>query len=184
LDRGIAVAEGAAIYASMIQVRSSLETFSFNADTKERLLHFNLRDVLSKSWGLAVEDQKYECVINHVVLEKNSSLPCRSSLRLELTETESVNFRLKILRGNAIDPGACDHHCDVLVKSGPLGFTKGKKIDLVFSCAKEDDVSILVFDAVSGNKLESLKEFPNTFLASGKDIQRCADSIRNGFHVE
>jgi len=180
-----AVAEGAAIYASMVQVRSTLDSFCFNADTKERLLHFDLREILSKSWGLAVVDENQNSrIVNHLVLMKNSSLPCRSSLRLELTATESANFRLKILRGDAIDTGACDHYCDVLVKTGPRGFVKGYKIDVIFSCAKENDVAILVFDAVSGNKLELVKEFPSTFLASGKDIQSCADSIRNEFHLE
>ena len=130
-----------------------------NAETKERLLQFDLHETLCQSWGLAVVDQNTKRIVNHLVLPRNSVLPCQSCLSLELTESTSRNVLLSIFRGDAIDCDACDHYCDILIESGTLGFTKGSKIDVIFSSPTEDEFEIQVFDAASGTKLELVKEW-------------------------
>jgi molecular chaperone DnaK len=155
-----AVAQGAAIYGAMIQARATPDSNCFSSETRERLLHFDLREVLLHSFGIAVMDPNDSSrIVNHLVLSKNTALPCRCCTRLELTVSTSAQIRLSIFRGDAIDVDNCERVCDVLLEAGLLSFAKGSKIDVILSCATEDEFEIQVFDAASGTELELVKEW-------------------------
>ena len=127
-----AVAEGAAIHASILQAKSGGGEM---ADAlRKRLESVEQVDVNSHSLGVKVSDPREKgAKINHVMIPRNTAIPHSKSQKFVTNTDNQKTVHVEILEGEARDPDACVLIGDFRIVDLPEGLPKGSKVEVRYS---------------------------------------------------
>ncbi len=128
-----AVAEGAAIHASILQARSG-DTENIPEGVLQRLKNVKTRDVNSHSLGIKITDPSDRSrKINHIMIPKNTPVPHEVSQRFGTNTDGQQRIHVEILEGDATDPDACELIGDFRIFNLPPNLPKGSPISITYS---------------------------------------------------
>lgn len=128
-----AVAEGAAIHASILQARSG-DTAQVPGAVLERLKNVRTSDVNSHSLGIKISDPADKSrKINHIMIPRNTPVPHEVSQRFGTNAAGQQRIHVEILEGDAVDPLACELIGDFRVFNLPDSLPKGSPIAIKYA---------------------------------------------------
>ena len=128
-----AVAEGAAIHASILQARSG-DTAQVPEAVLERLKNVRTSDVNSHSLGIKISDPADKSrKINHIMIPRNTPVPHEVSQRFGTNAAGQQRIHVEILEGDAVDPLACELIGDFRVFNLPDSLPKGSPIAIKYA---------------------------------------------------
>jgi molecular chaperone DnaK len=117
LDPQLAVAQGAAVHAAILQAKVTGSRGDLGQAVLSRLRNITATDVNSHSLGVEITDVKRDgAKRNHIMIPRNTELPSTVTGRF-VTTTDSPNaIRIRLLEGEAEDPRACTFigHCRIV----------------------------------------------------------------------
>ena len=129
-----AVAEGAAIHASILQARHGEGTSRIAEAVQKRLNTVRTSDVNSHSLGIKITDPNDRSrKINHIMIPKNTPVPHNVSQRFGTNAAGQQRVHVEILEGDAIDPMACELIGDFRVFNLPSDLPKGSPIEITYA---------------------------------------------------
>lgn len=128
-----AVAQGAAIHASILEARQNRGGTGVSEAVIKRLRAVDSQDVNSHSLGVKVsspEDRKRK--INHIMIPRNSAIPTSCSQRFVTNSANQNSIHVYILEGEAQDPDACSLIGDFRIIGLPPGLPAGSPVEVTY----------------------------------------------------
>lgn len=133
LDPQLAVAQGAAIHAAILEARETGGTGRMGKAVLKRLRAITSVDVNPHSLGVVVHDPKDPKVLrNHIMIPRNSTLPIGVEQRFVTTINNPEGIRIKLLEGEADEPSACTFIGSVRIRNLPPGIPAGSPVEVVY----------------------------------------------------
>jgi molecular chaperone DnaK len=145
LDLDLSVAFGAAVYSASLHARREPEGAVYHADVANRLIAMEHRNVNSHSLGIEIENPETCEPENHVIIPRNTPIPCRRSAVFGLsaaTDAGGVNLAIDILEGEARNPEACIHIGTCRIENLPGGLPEGSPIEVTFSYSEDGRIHV------------------------------------------
>jgi molecular chaperone DnaK len=134
LDPEVAVAQGAAIHAAILEARATGQTGRMAQAVLKRLRAVTTQDVNSHSLGVEVTDlQNPEKKRNHVMIPRNTPVPNRVVQRFVTTVSNPRAIHVRLLEGEASDVDACTLIGDFRVIGLPANLPAGSPVELAYS---------------------------------------------------
>ncbi len=129
-----AVAQGAAIHAAILEARENRGSSKVAQAVINRLKAVSTSDVNSHSLGVKVSDPSNRSrKINHIMIEKNSAVPCSISQRFVTNSPNQQTIHVYILEGDATDPDACTQIGDFRIVNLPPNLPAGSPVQVTYS---------------------------------------------------
>ena len=104
----------------------------FEPRVVEATRHVQLSNVNSHGLGVIVRDPREKCVVNSLLIPKNTPLPAE---RVKVFGTEAANqriVRLRVVEGDTRDPRGCTQLGECVIRDLPRGLPKGAKVEVAF----------------------------------------------------
>lgn len=134
LNPDLAVAQGAAIHAAILEARASGDHTSLAHPVLKRLRGIRATDVNSHSLGVVVTDPANpQHQVNHIMIRRNSSIPRRVTQRFVTTLSNPSSINLKLLEGEAAEVDACTTIAEFRIKGLPPNLPAGSPVELTYS---------------------------------------------------
>ena len=133
-----AVAQGAAIHASILEAKETGASGDASKAVISRLRNVTTLDVNSHSLGVKVTDPESaeKKKINYVMIPKNTTVPVEKSQRFVTNSDNQQRVHVIVLEGEARDPMACTTIGDFRVVDLPSGLPKGTPVSLTYQYDK------------------------------------------------
>lgn len=129
-----AVAQGAAIHAAILEARENRGSTELAQVVINRLKSVQTSDINSHSLGVKVSDPNNRTrKINHIMIPKNSAVPCSFSNRFVTNSPNQQTIHVYILEGDATDPDACTQIGDFRIVSLPPNLPSGSPVEVTYS---------------------------------------------------
>lgn len=129
-----AVAQGAAIHAAILEARENRGSSKIAQAVINRLKAVSTSDINSHSLGVKVSDPANRTrKINHIMIPKNSAVPCSISQRFVTNSPNQQTIHVYILEGDASDPDACTQIGDFRVVNLPPNLPAGSPVQVTYS---------------------------------------------------
>lgn len=134
LNPDLAVAQGAAIHAAILEARASGDQTSMAHPVIKRLRGIRATDVNSHSLGVVVTDPvNPQHQVNHIMIRRNSAIPRRVTQRFVTTLSNPSSITLKLLEGEAPDVEACTTIAEFRIVGLPPNLPAGSPVELTYS---------------------------------------------------
>jgi molecular chaperone DnaK len=134
LDPRIAVAQGAAVHAAILEARATGGRSRLSDAVRNRLGVVKSTDVNSHSLGVEITDHSMPGrKRNHVMIPKNSPLPARVAQRFVTDSPNPQGIRIRLLEGEASDVNACTRVGDFRIKDLPPNLPAGSPVEVAYS---------------------------------------------------
>ncbi len=131
LDPQLAVAQGAAIHAAIIEAKETGGAGHIGKAVLKRLKAITSVDVNPHSLGVVISDHKDPKILrNHIMIPRNSSLPVGVEQRFVTTLNNPEGIRIKLLEGEAESPSACTFIGSVRIRNLPPGIPAGSPVEV------------------------------------------------------
>jgi molecular chaperone DnaK len=134
LNPELAVAQGAAIHAAILEARSTGQNTSMSHPVIKRLRGIRATDVNSHSLGVALTDPadpKHHK--NHIMIPRNTPIPHRVMQRFVTTLSNPGSISLKLVEGEAEDVEACTTIGEFRIVGLPTNLPAGSPVELIYS---------------------------------------------------
>uniref|UniRef100_A0A7C2P1J9 Hsp70 family protein n=1 Tax=Schlesneria paludicola TaxID=360056 RepID=A0A7C2P1J9_9PLAN len=129
-----AVAQGAAIHAAILEARENRGSSKIGQAVINRLKAVQMSDINSHSLGVKVSDPEQRTrKINHIMIPKNSPVPCSFSQRFATNSANQKTIHVYILEGDAQDPEACSQIGDFRILDLPPNLPAGSPVEVTYS---------------------------------------------------
>lgn len=129
-----AVAQGAAIHAAILEARENRGSTKVGQAVINRLKAVSTSDINSHSLGVKVSDPANRTrKINHIMIPKNSAVPCSVSQRFVTNSANQQTIHVYILEGDASDPDACTQIGDFRIVNLPPNLPAGSPVQVTYS---------------------------------------------------
>jgi molecular chaperone DnaK len=129
-----AVAQGAAIHAAILEARENRGSSKLGQAVINRLRSVQMSDINSHSLGVKVSDPANKAKkINHIMIPKNSAVPCSFSQRFATNTANQKTIHVYILEGDAQDPDACSQIGDFRILDLPPNLPAGSPVEVTYS---------------------------------------------------
>ncbi len=133
LDPQLAVAQGAAIHAAIIEARETGGAGRIGKAVLKRLKAITSVDVNPHSLGVVINDPENPKVLrNYIMIPRNSALPAGIKQRFVTTLDNPEGIRIKLLEGEADSPSACTFIGSVRIKNLPPGIPAGSPVEVSY----------------------------------------------------
>jgi len=145
LDADLAVVKGAAIYAASLQIRKNPSLEMFDKEVTEKLSSMSHTNVNSHSLGLEIEEQETDRMMNHIIIPKNTPIPCKATSQFGIATTVSeavCTIKINVLEGEAKNPEACINVGMCTIEGLPAGLPEGSPVDVTFSYSAEGRIHV------------------------------------------
>jgi len=137
-----AVAQGAAIHAGILEARATGGAGTLGQAVLKRLKSVHATDVNSHSLGIKITDpNNRERKINHIMIQKNSAIPCEVSQRFVTNSANQQRIHVCILEGDATDPDACTTIGDFRIVNLPPNLPAGSPVEVTYKYDKNGRIS-------------------------------------------
>ncbi|MES2792842.1 MAG: Hsp70 family protein [Planctomycetota bacterium] len=134
LNPDLAVAQGAAIHAAILEARSSGDQTSMAHPVLKRLRGIRATDVNSHSLGIVVTDPiNPQHQLNHIMIRRNSSIPRRVTQRFVTTLSNPSSITLQLLEGESPEIEACTTIAEFRIVGLPPNLPAGSPVELTYS---------------------------------------------------
>jgi len=148
-----AVAEGAAIHASILQARHGDPGNEVAEAVRKRLTSVKTSDVNSHSLGIKISDPKDKSrKLNHIMIPRNTPVPHHVSQRFGTNSDGQQRVHVEILEGDAADPAACALIGDFRVFNLPPNLPKGSPIEITYSYDSAGRISASAKELTGNNE--------------------------------
>lgn len=154
LDPRLAVAQGAAIHAAILQARESGVESRLGAAVLERLKAVSAQDVNSHSLGVELVDPLDGSLRNHIMIPRNSALPTQVSQRFVTSHDAPRGIRIRLLEGEAEDPSACAVVGEFRIAQLPAALPAGSPVDVHYEYDAQRKVHVTAKELVGNNSAE------------------------------
>lgn len=134
LNPDLAVAQGAAIHAAILEARASGDQTSTSHPVIKRLRGIRATDVNSHSLGVVLTDPANpQHQVNHIMIRRNSAIPRRVTQRFVTTLSNPSSITLRLLEGESPDIEACTTIADFRIQGLPPNLPAGSPVELTYS---------------------------------------------------
>lgn len=134
LDPDVAVAQGAAIHAAILEARHGGSSSRMAQAVIKRLKSVTTHDVNSHSLGVEISDPKnVSRKRNHIMIPRNTPIPHKVAQRFRTDTPNPVAIVVKLLEGEASDVSACTRIGDCRILGLPSGLPVGSPVEVTYS---------------------------------------------------
>lgn len=134
LDPQIAVAQGAAVHAAILEARATGGEGRLAEAVRSRLGSVSSTDVNSHSLGVEITDRSMPGgKRNHIMIPRNSALPVQVSQRFVTDKPNPQGIRIRLLEGEVKDLDACTRVGDFRITNLPPGLPAGSPVEVSYS---------------------------------------------------
>ena len=134
LNPDLAVAQGAAIHAAILEARSTGQNTSIAHPVIKRLRGIRATDVNSHSLGVALTDRADPThQVNHIMIRRNTPIPARVTQRFVTTLSNPASISLKLVEGEAQDIDACTTIGEFRIVGLPANLPAGSPVELSYN---------------------------------------------------
>ena len=151
LNPQLAVAQGAAIHAAILEAKATDAHGRLSAGLLKRLRAITTTDVNSHSLGVEITDSKNPNLKRqHVMIPRNSRLPCGIKKEFVTTTETPENIVIRLLQGDASDVAACTYIGDVRISQLPKALPAGSPVEVVYSYDHRGHITVAARELVGG----------------------------------
>ena len=157
LDPQLAVAQGAAIHAAILEARETEGKGQMAQALVQRLRSVTATDVNSHSLGVEITnlDDANE-KRNHIMIPRNTKLPCSVKQRFVTNVNNPNAVHVRLLEGEASDVDACTYVGDFRIDKLPPNLAVGSPVEVSYSYDARGHIHVSVCE-LTGNNEASLE---------------------------
>jgi len=134
LNPQLAVAQGAAIHAAILEAKATDAHGQLSAALLKRLRAITTTDVNSHSLGVEITDSRDPNLKrHHVMIPRNSRLPCGIKKQFVTTTEMPENIVIRLLQGEVSDVAGCTYIGDVRISQLSKALPAGSPVEVVYS---------------------------------------------------
>jgi len=153
LDPQLAVAQGAAIHAAILEARHSGGTGKLGSAVLNRLKNVTTVDVNSHSLGVELTDPRAtNGKRNHIMIKRNSRLPVEVQQRFVTDKPNPNGIRVRLLEGEASDVNACTFIGDFRITNLPQNLPAGSPVEIVYSYDSSRKIHVRARELTGNNE--------------------------------
>ncbi|MBN1864441.1 MAG: Hsp70 family protein [Victivallales bacterium] len=164
VDADLAVVRGAAIYAASLHVKTKPSVKLFDDNTAGRLAKLSHTNVNAHSLGIEVEDVNTGKLKNHIIIPKNTPIPCKATETFGIASSVSEDvctIKVMVLEGEASNPKACINIGICTIDKLPSGLPEGSPVDVTFSYSQDGRIVVSAIATEPNIKAETHIESKN-----------------------
>ena len=182
LNPDLAVAQGAAIHAAILEARSSGQNTSLAHPVIKRLRGIRATDVNSHSLGVALTDRSDPThQINHIMIRRNTPIPTRVTQRFVTTLSNPASISLKLVEGEAKEIDACTTIGEFRIVGLPSNLPAGSPVELTYSYDSRGRIHAKAQELI-GNNVGTLELVHATGLTDAGLV--AFERLAEGYHVD
>jgi molecular chaperone DnaK len=133
LDPQLAVAQGAAIHAAILEAKATQGKSRLAEAIIKRLQSVSTTDVNSHSLGVELTDPSSpNGKRNHIMIRRNSKLPTQVQQRFVTSLANPGGIRIRLLEGEAADVTACTFIGDFRITNLPANLPAGSPVEVTY----------------------------------------------------
>lgn len=133
LNPDLAVAQGAAIHAAILEARSDRETLPMAHPVIKRLRGIRATDVNSHSLGVVLTDPvNPQHHINHIMIPRNTLIPHRITQRFVTTLANPSSISLRLVEGESPEVDGCTTIGEFRIVGLPPNLPSGSPVELTY----------------------------------------------------
>lgn len=134
LDPDLAVAQGAAVHAAILEARETGGRSRMGQAVMNRLKSISTRDVNSHSLGVEITDfEDPQKKRNHIMIPRNTPIPHKVVQRFVTNTPNPESIRLRLLEGEVSDVSACTQIGEFRIVGLPENLPVGSPVELTYS---------------------------------------------------
>ena len=151
LDPQLAVAQGAAIHAAILEARQVGAGGRIGQALIQRLRSITTSNVNSHSLGVEVTDRHDpDRRWNHVMIPRNTPIPCNATQRFVTNTDNPRSIHIRLLEGEVSDVEACTVIGDFRVVDLPPGLAAGSPIEIEYGYDRSGHIHVAARELVNG----------------------------------
>ena len=128
-----AVGHGAAIHAAILEARATGGESRMGKAIISRLRSVSTADVNSHSLGTKVTDPGDRQKKNHIMIGRNTPVPCDITQRFATTSDNQERIHVTVLEGEVDDVDACATIGDFWITNLPANLPKGSPVEVTYA---------------------------------------------------
>ncbi len=133
LDPQLAVAQGAAIHAAILEVRETGGTGAVSAGVLKRLSSISSIDVNAHSLGIEITDPADRTrKLNHIMIPRNTPLPAGFRQRFVTNTANPSGILVRLLEGETKDAAGCTFIGDFRIAGLPPNLPAGTPVEVSY----------------------------------------------------
>lgn len=175
VDPDTAVAQGAAIFASTIELDDNGRILSDARDGSSEMM--TISDVTSQSLGVILldrDDQSKE--INEIIIPHNTKIPCRMTKGAETSCDRQSKIRIRVTQGDSTDPDSVKVIGERTLDITP--YQKGSPIEIMYAYDPDQTIYVEVFDRTADRSIGHF-ELERHGNLSEEEVQNAKEKIGN-----
>ncbi|MGI5831659.1 MAG: Hsp70 family protein [Thermoguttaceae bacterium] len=151
LDPHTAVARGAAIHAAILEAKYNPNQRL--TDRVQKLLkNIHQEDVNSHALGVVATDPAKNCVVNNIMIPKNTPLPFSLTRTFKTNKENQERISIQVLEGDAPDPKACSLLGRCRITDLPPNLPKGTLVEVTYAFDKAGRISVSAREKAGGHE--------------------------------
>ena len=154
LDPRLAVAQGAAIHAAILQAKEEGASSRLGETVLKRLKAVTAQDVNSHSLGVELTNPKTSEKSNHIMIRRNSALPASVTQRFATSSASPESIRIRLLEGEVPDTTACTVVGDFRITELPSDLPAGSPVEVQYSYDERRQIHVTAHELTGNNRAE------------------------------
>ena len=137
-----AVAQGAAIHASILEAKHRKQQNGMGESLRRMLSSIKQTNVNSHGLGIVTRNPKNDKPYNYVMIPRNTKLPAEKRQKFVTNKDGQQRVHVKVLQGEAPDPSACVQIGDCRITDLPENLPKGSPVEVVYRFDESGRISV------------------------------------------
>ncbi|MEX0704762.1 MAG: Hsp70 family protein [Planctomycetales bacterium] len=155
LDPQLAVAQGAAIHAAILEAKATGSRGRIAQAVLKRLRSITTRDVNSHSLGVEISDlTSFAPRRNHIMVPRNSPLPIEIKRQFVTDTPNPEGIRVRLLEGEAADVRACTRVGDLRIANLPPDLPAGSPVEVTYRYDEQRRIHVTARELVGNNEAQ------------------------------
>lgn len=153
LDPQLAVAQGAAIHAGILQAKETGRVFGQSKAVVSRLQSVDAVDVNSHSLGIEITppgDRTKK--LNHVMIPRNTPLPCEFKQRFVTNTPNPAGILVRLLEGETKEVDGCTFIGDFRITGLPSNLPVGSPVELTYRYDETRRITVVAKELTGGRE--------------------------------
>ncbi len=152
LDPQLAVAQGAAIHAAILEVRATGGSGSLSAGVLKRLSSISSIDVNAHSLGIEITDPADKSrKLNHIMIPRNTPLPVEFKQRFVTNTANPSGILVRLLEGETKDASGCTFIGDFRISGLPPNLPVGTPVEVTYRYDENRCIQVAAKELVGHN---------------------------------
>lgn len=152
LDPQLAVAQGAAVHAAILEARERGAKSELSQALRARLGAITSVDVNSHSLGVEItEPEDISRKRNHIMIPRNTALPAEFSQIFATNRANPEGIVIRLLEGDASDPESCTSVGDLRITGLPANLPEGSPVEVTYRYDEKRNIKVEARELVGNN---------------------------------